>query len=66
MTVTNCHRPLSLLMKDIVLSGFELLDIVEPVALDESKKENKKFWEIHQKIPEFMIFELEKNKIQKN
>lgn len=60
LTVANCHRPLSLLIRDIVNSGFEVLDIVEPKALEESKKENKTFWEIHQRIPEFMIFEAKK------
>jgi hypothetical protein len=60
LTATNCHRPLSLLIKDIISSGFELVDIVEPKAVDKSKKDYKKFWEIHQKIPEFMIMELRK------
>lgn len=59
-TAANCHRPLSLLVKDIIGSGFEILDIAEPRALDESKEEFKKFWEIHQRIPEFMIFEIKK------
>jgi SAM-dependent methyltransferase len=60
LTATNCHRPLSLLIKDIISSGFELVDIVEPRALDESKEEYKKFWEVHQKIPELMIMDLRK------
>lgn len=60
LLVTNYHRPLSTIIKEITSSGFEILDIVEPKALDESKKDNPKFWEIHQKIPEFVIFELKK------
>jgi len=60
LVVTNYHRPLSIIMKEIVSSGFEVVDIVEPKALDESKKDNPIFWEVHQKIPEFMIFELMK------
>lgn len=60
LIVTNNHRPLSTIIKEIVSAGFELIDIVEPKALDESKANNQKFWEIHQKIPEFMIFELKK------
>lgn len=62
MVVTNYHRPLSAIIKDITKTGFEILDIVEPKALDESKKRYKKFWEIHRRIPEFMILELRKNK----
>lgn len=58
LTATNYHRPFSLIIKDIVGSGFELLDIVEPKALFESKEQYKKFWEIHQKLPEFIVYEL--------
>jgi SAM-dependent methyltransferase len=60
LVVTNHHRPLSVIIKEIVNSGFEILDFIEPKAKDESKELNKNFWEIHQKIPEFMIFELSK------
>jgi len=58
LEVTNFHRPLSVIMKEIINNGFNLLDIVEPKAKNESKIENKNFWEIHQKIPEFMIFKI--------
>lgn len=61
LTVSNCHRPLSALIKDIVDSDFSLLDIVEPKALDEARQKHKKFWEIHQRVPEFMVFEIRKN-----
>lgn len=60
LVVTNHHRPLSIIIKEIIHSGFELIDLVEPKAKDESRIKNKKFWEIHQKIAEFMIFELKK------
>jgi SAM-dependent methyltransferase len=60
LTVINYHRPLSLILKEIRSSGFELLDLVEPKAIPESKKQDPKFWAIHQKITEFMIFELRK------
>lgn len=62
LTVSNCHRPLSALIKDITKSGFEVLDIVEPKAVSESKEEHKKFWEIHQRIPEFIVFEIKRTK----
>jgi len=60
LKVTNYHRPLSTIIKEITSSGFELVDIVEPKALIPSKESFPKFWEIHQKIPEFIIFELKK------
>lgn len=60
LTITNYHRPLSVIIKEIRNTGFELLDLVEPKALPESKKQDPKFWAIHQKITEFMIFELRK------
>lgn len=60
IVVTNYHRPLTIIIKEIISSGFEILDIIEPKALSQSKKDFSKFWEIHQKIPEFMIFELKK------
>lgn len=60
LTVSNCHRPLASLIRDIVRSGFELLDIIEPKALGKFEKEYKKFWEIHQRIPEFMVLEIKK------
>lgn len=61
MIISNYHRPLSVIIKEIRSTGFELLDIIEPKALPESKKQDHKFWAIHQKITEFMIFELRKN-----
>lgn len=60
LNITNYHRPLSEIIREFRFAGFELLDIVEPRALPESKKQDHKFWEIHQKITEFMIFELRK------
>lgn len=60
MTVEYYHRPLSAIMRDILSSGLELLDFAEPMPADEAKTENPGFWEIHSKIPLFMIFELKK------
>lgn len=60
LVVTNYHRPLSVIIKEVLNSGFDILDFVEPKAKVESKEQNIKFWEIHQKIPEFIIIELRK------
>lgn len=58
LTVSNYHRPLSIIIKEFIESGFKLIGLVEPKAQDESKDKYYKFWAIHQKIPEFMIFKL--------
>jgi SAM-dependent methyltransferase len=60
LTVTNYHRPLSVIVKEITTSGFEILDILEPKALPQAKERYEMFHAIHQRIPEFMIFELRK------
>jgi len=60
LTVTNYHWPLSVIFKEIINSGFEILDILEPKAQSQSKERYAKFWKIHQKIPEFMVFKIRK------
>lgn len=61
MDVEYFHRPLSAIMRDIISSGLTLVDFVEPLPIDEAKTENPGFWEIHSRIPLFMIFELRKD-----
>lgn len=58
--VSYYHKPLSSTIKNILDSGFEIVDFIEPKAVDEAKKVKRNFWEVHQKIPLFMIFELRK------
>ncbi len=58
--VTYYHRPLSLLIRDILESGLELIDFQEPKPLATVRRENPQYWKIHQKIPLFMIFVLRK------
>lgn len=60
LSVKNYHRPLSAVFNDLKKTSFELLEVIEPKALDESKKDNPHFWEIHQKIPEFLIMKVRK------
>lgn len=62
LTVSNYHRPFSIIIKEFIESGFELIDLVEPKAQDESKDKYYKFWAIHQKIPEFIVFKLKKRR----
>jgi len=59
--VSYVHRSIEEILKDILKSNFELIDYLEPKAIEKCKNIDPVFWEIHQKIPIFMIFEL-KNK----
>ncbi len=58
--VSYYHRPLSKIISDIVKSGFIISDFVEPKPLKSVVKEKPNFYDIHSKIPLFMIFELKK------
>jgi len=58
--VSYYHRPLSEIIGDIIKSGFVISDFVEPKPLKSVIKEKPNFYDIHSKIPLFMIFELKK------
>lgn len=60
MAVEYFHRPLEAIFRDIFASGLRLIDFQEPAPTAETKDENPAFWEIHSRIPLFMIFELMK------
>jgi SAM-dependent methyltransferase len=58
--LTYFHRSIESVMKDVLSSKFRLTDFLEPKALDAAKDKAAAFWQIHQKLPLFMIFELSK------
>jgi hypothetical protein len=58
--VSYYHKSMSSIITEILKSKFEIVDFIEPKAIDAAKKDENVFWEIHQKIPLFMIFELRK------
>ncbi len=58
--VSYVHRSIQEILSDILKSDFELVDFLEPKAVDGCREVDAVFWEIHQKIPLFMIFELRK------
>jgi SAM-dependent methyltransferase len=58
--VSYFHRSMEAIMRDILNSDFEIVDYGEPKAIEKCKEIDPVFWEIHQKIPLFMIFELRK------
>jgi len=64
--ISYYHKSLSLIVKEILRSGFEIVDFIEPKPINSAKSKDRMYWEIHQKIPMFMIFELKKSKKVKN
>ncbi len=60
--VTYYHKSLSEIFLEIRESNFEIVDFIEPKPVNSVKKVKKVFWDIHSKIPLFMIFELKKRR----
>ena len=60
LNVTYYHKPLSNIIKEIINANFQIIDFLEPKPLVGVKKKRKHFFNIHTKIPLFMIFELQK------
>jgi SAM-dependent methyltransferase len=60
--ISYYHKPLSLIIKEILNSGFKIVDFIEPKPINSAKNKDRRFWEIHRKIPLFIIFELKKDK----
>lgn len=60
LEVTFYHRPLETIFKDVLASGFVLSGFYEPRPLESCRKTHPEFWEIHSKLPPFMIFDLRK------
>ncbi len=54
------HKPLSEIINQIVSSGLIIKEFIEPKPIDEVKSKKLNFWAIHQKMPFFMIFKLQK------
>ncbi|MFB6225217.1 MAG: hypothetical protein ABEI13_02065, partial [Candidatus Paceibacteria bacterium] len=60
LEVTYYHRSMESIMQDILRSDFEIIDFAEPQPIEETKEHHKSFYDIHTKIPLFMIFALRK------
>lgn len=58
--ISYYHKPIESIIKEILSSGFTITDFIEPKPLAGMKRKKKRAWEAHQKIPMFMIFELQK------
>lgn len=59
--VSFYHKSISSIFGDIRSTGFKVADFIEPKATIECRDKHPVFYEIHQKIPKFMIFELKKD-----
>lgn len=58
--ITYWNRPISSYLRIIRDEGFNLVDFVEPKAIPETEKVDPDYWSIHSKIPQFMIFIVQK------
>lgn len=60
LTVVYYNRPISDMFRQIREGEFEVVDLLEPKATEGAKKARPDFYEIHQKLPLFLVFELRK------
>jgi len=58
--VTYYHRPLEAMFDDILESGFKIKKVLEPKVTEGAKEIDPILYEIRNKIPMFIIFELQK------
>jgi SAM-dependent methyltransferase len=58
LEITHFHKPISLILRIIRDSGFILLDLIEPLPLEETKRSKPDFWQTYSKIPLFLIVEV--------
>jgi ubiquinone/menaquinone biosynthesis C-methylase UbiE len=54
------NRSISEYLRVIKGIGFKLIDFIEPLPTDDLKNIDRDYWEIQSRIPQFMIFKLEK------
>lgn len=54
------NRPLSGMFTSLKESGFDIRDMLEPKPIEAVKDIDKRFWEIYNKIPLFIIWEVSK------
>ncbi|MGL4758287.1 MAG: class I SAM-dependent methyltransferase [Patescibacteria group bacterium] len=60
LEITHYNRSLSEMFKIFVESGFEVKQFIEPIPTEDSKSIVRDFYEVHSRIPLFVIFELKK------
>jgi SAM-dependent methyltransferase len=55
------HKSISNMFQSLTLHGFRVLQIIEPSPISEAKNLPNDFWDIHSKIPLFIIFDCKKD-----
>ena len=58
--ITHYHKPISEMINIFIRSGFEIVQMVEPLPSLESKQSHPDFYETYSKIPLFVLFQLRK------
>ncbi len=58
--IKHYHRPISAIIQDILVADLELVQFLEPQPTKECKKLYPDFYDVHSKIPLFMIFKVKK------
>ena len=54
------HQSIEDILKEVLRSQFKLISLSEPKPIERAQKEDPEFYEIHSKIPQFLILKLEK------
>jgi SAM-dependent methyltransferase len=57
ISVTTYSRPISISFRDITKAGFRVVDIDEPRCVVAAKNNNRDYFDIYQRVPNFVIFE---------
>lgn len=57
MEIAFYTKSISTMFKELYSAGFEIVDIVEPKAIEEAIELDCDYWAVNQKIPNFVIFE---------
>jgi SAM-dependent methyltransferase len=58
--ITHFHKPISEMINCFIQNKFNIIKMVEPKPIIETKKSHPDFYESYSKIPLFVIFKLEK------
>lgn len=56
------HQSIADIVKEVLNSQFTLVALTEPKPIERAQKEDPEFYEIHTKIPQFLVIKLQKNK----
>lgn len=54
------HQSIESILKEVLKSQFKLLEVREPKPIERAQKEDPEFYEIHSKIPQFLVIKLQK------